>query len=63
MRNPSEYGKNSAISISKFLAKHNEVVVSGSAKGIDTYCHIGAIDQKGKTIAVLGSGIDYPLSV
>ena len=59
MRNPSEYGKNSAISISKFLAKHNQVVVSGLAKGIDTYCHIGAIDQKGKTIAVLGSGIDY----
>lgn len=44
------------------LARKNICVVSGLARGIDSYSHIGAIRAKGKTIAVLGSGLDviYP---
>ena len=44
------------------LAKRNVNIVSGLAKGIDSYSHIGALKAKGKTIAVIGCGIDkiYP---
>ncbi len=59
MRECSEYGKNVALSLSKELVDEDFAIVSGMALGIDTYAHIGAIDAKGKTIAVLGSGIDY----
>lgn len=59
MRRASEYGVETAALISTFLAKNNRVVVSGMALGIDTYSHLGAINANGKTIAVLGSGIDY----
>lgn len=54
-----------AINAYKFgyeLSKKDICIVSGFARGIDTYSHIGAIKEKGKTIAVLGSGLDviYP---
>lgn len=44
------------------LAKKGICIISGLAKGIDAYSHIGAIKAKGRTIAVLGSGLDiiYP---
>lgn len=45
--------------ISGQLAKSGVVVASGFAVGADTVAHKAAIDNKGKTIAVLGSGIDY----
>jgi DNA processing protein len=44
------------------LAEHGVCVVSGFARGIDSQAHKGAIEGKGKTIAVFGTGIDgvYP---
>lgn len=61
-RVPTAYGKNVALSFASDLVKAGVVVVSGMARGIDTRCHEGALSAEGKTIAVLGSGIDvvYP---
>lgn len=44
------------------LVSHNFVIVSGCAKGIDTIAHTEAIQNKGKTVAFLGCGLDiaYP---
>lgn len=59
----SEYGKYVSEKLSYLLAKENICIVSGMAKGIDAYAHKGALLAKGKTIAVLGSGVNkiYPL--
>lgn len=61
-RKCSEYGVHMAYKLSKDLGKENFAIISGMAKGIDTMAHKGAIDGKGKTIAVLGCGADicYP---
>lgn len=56
-RFPSEEGKKIAERLAKELVKRKIVVVSGLAKGIDTSAHTGALNGKGKTIAVLGSGL------
>jgi DNA processing protein len=42
------------------LAAHGLVIVSGMARGVDTQAHKGALEGKGKTIAVWGTGIDVP---
>lgn len=61
-RQCSEYGKKIAKEISFRLAQYNINIISGMAKGIDSYAHIGCLNAKGKTIAVLGNGLDrvYP---
>ena len=61
-RDYSNYGERAAKEFSYSLAKENICVVSGMAKGIDSFAHIAALEAKGKTIAVLGSGLDiiYP---
>ena len=61
-RKMSEYGKRSAFRIGYELASAESVVVSGMALGIDSVAACGAICGKGKTVAVLGCGIDivYP---
>ncbi|NET66708.1 MAG: DNA-protecting protein DprA [Moorea sp. SIO1G6] len=63
-RNPTEYGKRWTRKISATLAKHGFTVVSGMAVGIDTQAHRGCLEAGGRTIAVLGTGLDvvYPLS-
>ncbi len=61
-RNCSLYGKKNASFFSYELAKRNVNIVSGLAKGIDAVAHFNAIKAKGKTIAVIGNGMDdiYP---
>ena len=61
-RNCSYYGERAAKDFAFDLAKNGICIVSGLAKGIDSFSHIGALNAKGKTIAVLGSGLDniYP---
>ncbi len=60
-RQASSYGKNTARRLGAELAARGVTVVSGMARGIDSEAHRGALD-KGKTIAVMGSGLDviYP---
>lgn len=61
-REYSEYGKKCAIYFSYNLARKNVIIVSGLARGIDSFSHYGTIKANGKTIAVLGNGLDiiYP---
>ena len=61
-RSLSDYGRRNAFKISYDLASAGATVVSGMAIGIDAVCHSGAIAAGGRTVAVLGSGIDvcYP---
>ncbi len=61
-RRASEYGKKVAEDLSEFLSTNGICVVSGLARGIDKYAHIGALNGEGSTIAVLGNGIKnfYP---
>ena len=63
-RNPSDYGKNVCKDIIKELVEYNITTVSGFARGIDTVVHKETLHNKGKTIAVLGCGINiiYPAS-
>ena len=63
-RTSTAYGRNTARSIGKCLARHGVTVVSGMAAGIDTCAHEGALAGRGKTAAVLGCGPDicYPAS-
>ncbi|MCK5706310.1 MAG: DNA-processing protein DprA [Candidatus Aureabacteria bacterium] len=50
-------GRSFAFNISSQLASHNISIISGLAYGIDAEAHRGTISGKGKTIAVLGSGL------
>lgn len=61
-RNCTKQGAYYAKKLSYILAKKNYVIVSGLARGIDSYAHIGALEANGRTIAVLGHGLNkiYP---
>ena len=61
-RMPTRYGKRAARMLAADLARLDVVIVSGLALGIDAMSHAGALDVGGKTIAVLGCGVDvaYP---
>jgi DNA processing protein len=59
-RKPSSYGAAVAERISGDLASMGFSIVSGMARGIDALSHKGALCVGGRTIAVLGSGLDVP---
>lgn len=61
-RKPSEYGIRWTRQISTALAKNGFTVVSGMAEGIDTESHIATMKAGGRTLAILGTGVDviYP---
>ncbi len=61
-RHPTPYGSGMAERLSTDLAARGLVIISGLARGCDTASHRGAVAARGKTVAVLGTGIDvmYP---
>jgi len=61
-RNPTAYGKTVTKNFSAEFVKNKFTIISGLARGIDTISHKETVKLSGKTIAVLGSGIDviYP---
>ncbi|MGF1540395.1 MAG: DNA-processing protein DprA [Pleurocapsa sp.] len=63
-RNPTDYGKRWTNKLVAALVQHGFGIVSGMAAGIDTVAHHSCLGAKGRTIAVLGTGVDtvYPYS-
>jgi DNA processing protein len=61
-RNPTQYGKGAAERIGRGLAQAGVTVVSGLARGVDSFAHRGTLSGGGRTLAVLGCGLDvvYP---
>jgi DNA processing protein len=61
-RNATDYGLHMTRRLCADLAVRQMMIVSGMARGIDTAAHEGALQGKGKTVAVLGSGLEriYP---
>lgn len=61
-RNPTQYGKYQAERFAGELANNKIVIISGLARGIDSIAHSTAVKNNGRTIAVIGSGLDviYP---
>jgi len=58
-RQPDRYGRTVTEKLVKELVGNGFTIVSGLAKGIDTMAHKSALKYGGRTIAVLGSGLDY----
>lgn len=58
-RKCSEYGRKVAFKFAKEISKNEICIISGMAVGIDGQAHNGAIEEVGKTIAVLGCGFNY----
>lgn len=61
-RHPTPYGLGMSERLSCDLAAHGLIIFSGLARGVDTAAHRGCLAAKGKTVAVLGTGVDviYP---
>lgn len=60
-RQSTYYGREVSVHLSREMAARGITIVSGLARGIDACAHRGALDAGGRTIAVLGCGLDYPL--
>ncbi len=61
-RNVTAYGKQLTKDTATYLTANGITVVSGLARGVDAIAHQTALEQGGRTFAVLGSGVDviYP---
>lgn len=61
-RRCSTYGKQVTLEAANYLAAHSVPVISGMAKGIDSYAHIACLKANGYTMAVVAHGLDqcYP---
>lgn len=58
-RNPTSSGRNMAVSLTRDLVSSGLTITSGLALGIDGICHQTALQSRGQTVAVLGSGLDH----
>ena len=59
-RHATQYGRRVATGLGMGLVSRGAEVVSGGARGIDTCAHQGALEEGGRTVAVLGSGLAEP---
>jgi DNA processing protein len=61
-RRCSTYGQNAASMLARDLAQRGVTIISGLARGIDAAAHRGALEAGGRTVAVVGTGVDqvYP---
>lgn len=61
-RRVTPYGRQIAQEVASFLAANGVTIVSGLARGVDSFAHQAALRAGGRTLAVLGSGVDniYP---
>ncbi|MBN2258463.1 MAG: DNA-processing protein DprA [Anaerolineaceae bacterium] len=61
-RHITSYGRQVAAEIGNFLGSHGITVISGLARGVDAVAHTAALDAGGRSLAILGSGVDriYP---
>lgn len=61
-RKATRYGQDAAYHLAKRLARQGITIISGLAHGIDAAAHRGALDGGGRTLAVMGCGVDvlYP---
>jgi DNA processing protein len=58
-RQASDEGRRTARAVARHLVNEGYTVTSGLAAGIDTEAHVAALDAGGRTVAVLGSGLDH----
>src|SRR6185295_20103699 len=58
----STYGQNEALMLARELAQRGITIISGLARGIDAAAHRGALEAGGRTVGVMGTGLDqvYP---